>query len=178
MSKALLVLVAACSPAAPIEVVPAPAEVVTVELPSTLTCGTTEPALSRIYVGNHTTLETACQGDAATTIVLLGDRARMSELAAHYRVIAPERADIDDLVMLIRKTSNRPVILFGDDTFAAQFAERHPELVEIPRDVAHSPSSVHVHASGSQCSETGRTCSKSRVATRPATCGRTSTNKS
>jgi pimeloyl-ACP methyl ester carboxylesterase len=150
MSKALLALVAAaaCSRSAPIDVVEAaPAEVAKVELPSTLTCGETAPALSMLYVGNHNSLQTACQGDGATVIVLSTEfPVDITELASRYRVIVPdlrgyelgviEHLDeyMQDLVMLIRKTSNRPVIVIGHDAGGAELArllaDRHPEVID------------------------------------------------
>jgi pimeloyl-ACP methyl ester carboxylesterase len=151
MSKALLTLVAAtaCSRSAPIDIVEAaPAEVTKVELPSTLTCGEAAPALSMLYVGNHNSLQTACQGDGATTVIVLSTEfpVDMTELASRYRVIVPdlrgyelgviEHLDeyVQDLVMLIRKTSNRPVIVIGHDAGGAELArlldERHPEVID------------------------------------------------
>jgi hypothetical protein len=152
MSKAAvlaLVAAAACSGNAPIDVVEAaPAEAAKVELPSTLTCGETAPALSMLYVGNHNSLQTACQGGGAMTVIVLSTEfpVDMTELASRYRVIVPdlrgyelgviEHLDeyVQDLVMLIRKTSNRPVIVIGRDAGGTELArllvDQHPEVID------------------------------------------------
>ena len=130
----------------------------TTTLPATLTCGTTSPGFAAIDVGGGVRLHTACQGAGATTIVLLHGwpeywiawRDVMADLAPQYRVIAPDlrgynlssrpvgqdnyRFDryLADVVALIERVSDGPVILAGHDVggFVAWFlAHARPGLV-------------------------------------------------
>ena len=146
MRAILLLAVAACSAEASIQVVPATdrQDDISVSLPTSVTCGTTQPELAMLYVGGGVSLQTACQGEGKTTIVLLHGaneqwtawRPMMAELSQRYRVIAPtlRGADvsiedkIQDVVMLIRKTNPGPVIVAGGE-LARRLAEKHPELV-------------------------------------------------
>jgi epoxide hydrolase 4 len=133
------------------------ADVTTADLPTTLACGTTEPAFAMISVGDGVQLHTACQGSGPTIVFLHGWpehwltwKPIMAALAPRFRVIAPDLrgynlssrpagedsytfdAYVRDTVALIREAGDAPVILVGHDVggFAAwAIAHQHPELV-------------------------------------------------
>ena len=165
MRAILLLAVAACSAEASIQVVPVTErqDVIPVSLPTSVTCGTTQPELANLYVGGGVTLQTACQGEGKTTIVLLHGakeqwtawRPLMAELSSRYRVIAPNlrgadvsiEDQIQDVVMLIRKTNTGPVIVAGGE-LAKRLAETHPELVtELRITESESPKSQRTQVS-------------------------------